>query len=278
MPRTRGPTAPVLPGRQHQPVARGRKGVASASPHREPGDGQPTVTGPGSTPTDLFLLLSARWLIAQLRWPCRASAVSRDTARRYFLPNRQALRRVERVEGSRGSTDAGLVERDRFVDGRGRLQNVCKMDLGRPPEGRSIAASGGVEQRANRPTGVNEQPRTLATEPATGLLSQPRAKPASAAMRSFSGRTSRVRNAHLNEPSERRARLRRGRDPEDAKTAHQAAGSGGSSSLALAARRARPYTACWRCSRPTPLLILLCGWSPSSASTASSGGSSRCGC
>lgn len=43
-------------------------------------DGQQIVTGPGSTPTDAFLLISARWLVAQLPWPCRASAVNRDTA------------------------------------------------------------------------------------------------------------------------------------------------------------------------------------------------------
>jgi len=49
-------------------------------------DGQQTVTGPASTPADRFLLLSERWLVAQLPWPCRASAVNRDTARRYFLP------------------------------------------------------------------------------------------------------------------------------------------------------------------------------------------------
>ncbi len=45
-----------------------------------------------------------------------------------------------------------------------------------------------------------------------GCFVSRRAKPASAAMRSFSGRTSRVRNAHLNQPSGRRARLGRGRD------------------------------------------------------------------
>ncbi len=148
------PRAPTkYPGEQEQQAADGGDpevdilGVSASGT----GDGQQTVTGPGSTPADRFLLLSARWLVVQLPWPCRARAVNRLTARRYFLPNRQANRRVERVEGGPGSTDAGLIERERVVGRRRRLQNVCKVDLGRRPS-RTVHRCLGCGGAAGQPT------------------------------------------------------------------------------------------------------------------------------
>jgi len=117
------PRAPTkYPGEQEQQGADGGDpevdilGVSASGT----GDGQQTVTGPGSTPADRFLLLSARWLVVQLPWPCRARAVNRLTARRYFLHRQVAggggqwHRLVLRAAWSRS---AGL--RWRPVAGRG---------------------------------------------------------------------------------------------------------------------------------------------------------------